>query len=259
VRVAVTASLGRLETLEARLAAAGFEAVRAPLVATRPLPAAHAEAHALIGLPWRLYPSRSAVLAWTGLGLGLIDGARLGAVGPGTAAELVRAGARADAVGQPATASGLVRAVLAHPAAPRPGDTVAVVQGDRARPTLVAALRAGGVEARVATLYASRASGWDLADAVDAVVLASPTAVAQLPARVAARAQLVAIGPTTAAAVADRGWDALVAEAPTEAGVVAALERWRAAASAAPAAPSEAPAAPSEADPGHAGGGVDGP
>jgi uroporphyrinogen-III synthase len=240
VRVAVTASLGRLETLEARLVAAGFEAVRAPLVATRSLPSSQAEAHALIGLPWRLYPSRSAVLAWSGLDLGLVDGARLGAVGPGTAAELVRAGARADAVGQPATAAGLVRAVLTHPAAPRPGDTVAVVQGDRARPTLVAALRAAGVEARVATVYASRAAGWALADAVDAVVLASPSAVAQLPAGVAARAQLVAIGPTTAAAVADRGWDALVADAPTEAGVVAALERWRAAA---PEAPRDAPAA----------------
>lgn len=259
MRVAITASLGRLETLEARLVAAGFEAVRAPLVATRSLPTAQAEAHALLGLDWRLYVSRSAVVAWTQLGLALTDGgrpcdggrrndgdrrndggrpcdgdhrdgARIGALGPGTAAELVRAGAAADAIGRPATAAGLARAVLTHPSAPRPGDTVGVVQGDRARPTLVAALRAAGVEARVATLYASCTTAWDLSAAVDAVVLASPSAVAALPARVGARAQLVAIGPTTAAAVADRGWDAIMAAAPTEAAVIKALERWRAAA-----------------------------
>jgi len=228
VRVAVTASLGRLESLEARLLEAGFDAVRVPLVAVAPLPGVAATAGALLGLPWRLYPSRSAVEAWTQLGLGFADSARIGAIGPGTAAELARSGARVDATAEPATAEGLARTLLAHHAAPRVGDAVGVVQGDRARPHLAHALRAAGLDVRTATLYASRGVGWSLDGAVDAVVVASPSAVAALPPAVAARALLVAIGPTTAAAVARRGWTGLAADAPTTAGVVAALERWRA-------------------------------
>jgi len=228
VRVAVTASLGRLETLEARLLAAGFEAVRVPLVAIAPLLDAEVAARALLGLPWRLYPSRSAVEAWTRLGLGFDDGAHLGAVGPGTAAALARAGARAAVEGRPATAAGLARALLDHPAGPAPGATVGLVQGDRARPDLLVALRAAGVEARVAVAYATRGVGWSLEGEVDAIVVASPSAVAALPAAVAARALLVALGPTTAAAVARRGWTAVEADAPTPDGVIAALERGRA-------------------------------
>jgi uroporphyrinogen-III synthase len=227
MRVAITASPGRLASLDARLEAAGFEAVRSPLVRVSALPATAAAAP-LIGLAWRLYPSRSAVEAWVQLGLGFGD-ARLGAVGPGTADELARAGGTVAVVGSPATAAGLAHAVLTHPAAPSAGDAVGVVQGDRARPTLVDALRAAGIEPRVATVYTSRGGGWTLNGAVDAVVLASPSAVAALPPRVAAQAQLVAIGPTTAAAIARRGWSALVAEAPSAAAVAAVLERWRAA------------------------------
>ena len=227
MRVAVTASVGRLAALEGRLAADGYDAVRAPLVRTAPVADAGAAAAALLGLPWRLYPSRSAVEAWVALGLGFGDGARTGAVGPGTAKDLTRAGARVDAVGAPATGEGLALVVLRHPAAPRAGDAVGLVQGDRARSALADTLRATGVVVRAATLYASRDAGWSLAGPVDAVVLASPSAVAALPAPVAATALLVAIGPATAAAARRRGWAVVQAAEPTVAGVVAALERAR--------------------------------
>jgi len=226
VRVAVTASVGRLAELEGRLAAAGFDAVRAPLVRTAPI-ADPGAAEALLGLSWRLYPSRSAVEAWSGLGLGFDDGARVGAVGPGTAAELERAGARVEVVAARATGEGLARDVLRHPRGPRQGDAIGIVQGDRARAALANAFRAAGVEVRTATVYASQGVGWSLRGPVDVVVLASPSAVSALPPEVGEGALLVAIGPTTAAAAHRRGWAVDQAAAPTVDGVLDALDRCR--------------------------------
>ena len=224
MRVAVTASVGRLAGLEARLRDAGHEAVRAPLVRTAPTADA-AAAERLLGLPWRVYSSRSAVGAWVGLGLGFADDARIGAVGPGTAADLELAGAEVALVARPATAAGLARGLLSHPAGPRPGDAVGIVQGDRARTTLAEALRAAGVEVRSATVYGSEGVAWSLDGPVDAVVLASPSAVAALPPDIGAAALLVAIGPTTAAAAVRRGWSVVQAAEPTVDGVLGAMAR----------------------------------
>jgi len=226
MRVAVTASVGRLAGLEARLRAAGYEAVRAPLVRTAPTADADA-ARKLLGLAWRLYPSRSAVAAWIGLGLGFDDGARIGAVGPGTAADLGLAGVQVDVIARPATAAALGRGVLRHADGPRAGDVVGVVQGDRARSTLADALRAAGVDVRTATVYATEGVGWSLTERVDAVVLASPSAVAALPEAIGAEALLVAIGPTTAAAAVRRGWSVVQAAEPTVDGVLGAMARCR--------------------------------
>lgn len=237
MRVVVTASSGRLAGLEDRLIAAGFDALRAPLVRTAALSddGTRTAAAELLGLPWRLYPSRSAVAAWVALGLGFGDGARIGAVGPGTAAALVGAGAEVALVPADATATGLARDLLRHPHAPRPGDAVGLVQGDRARPVLADALNAAGLVVRAATVYASRSAAWSPTAPVDAVVLASPSAVAALPAAIGAHALLVAIGPTTAAAAARRGWRAVEAAEPTVDAVVAALAgRRRGAAAGAP-------------------------
>ena len=227
MRIAVTASSGRLAGLEERLIDAGFDALRAPLVRTTSLTddGTRTAAAELLGLPWRLYPSRSAVAAWVALGLGFGDGARVGAVGPGTASALVGAGAEVALVPADATATGLAHDLLRHPHAPRPGDAVGLVQGDRARPALADALRAAGIVVRAASVYASRSAAWSPEEPVDAVVLASPSAVAALPAAVGARALLVAIGPTTAAAAARRGWSAVQATEPTVDAVVAALAR----------------------------------
>lgn len=226
MRVAVTASAGRLAGLETRLAAAGHDAVRAPLVRTAPI-ADRAAATALLGLGWRLYPSRSAVEAWTALGLGFDDGARIGAVGPGTAGALRHAGADVTVVASRATGENLAHDVLRHPDGPRAGDTVGVVQGNRARDALAAGLRQAGVRVRSATVYASQGLGWSLEGGVDAVVLASPSAVAALPPEIGARALLLAIGPTTAAAAVRRGWAVVQAAEPTVDGVVDALLRCR--------------------------------
>lgn len=225
MRVAVTASVGRLEGLEARLRALGHDAVRASLVAVRPRAdeATRAAAAALAALRWRLYPSRTAVEAWCALGLGFDPETRLGAVGPATAAALRAAGARVDVVAQPATAKALAAQVLAHPDGPRGGEEVAVVQGSSARPALVRGLAAGRVRARTAVVYDREGLGWRVAGPVGVVVVASPSAVQALPAFVGAGAVLVAIGSTTAAAARRRGFRVRVAAATDVDAVVAAV------------------------------------
>ncbi len=225
MKVAITASSGRLADLEGRLRSAGHEPVRTPLIAVRPRldDATLTAARAVAELRWRLFPSRSAVEAWTALGLGFADDVRLAAVGPATADALRAAGGDVSVVAQPATALGLADGVLAHPDAPAAGEGVALIQGDGARPALARALTAAGVVPRPVVVYERCGLGWRLDEPVDAVVVASPSAVAALPARVGASSLIVAIGPTTAAAARRRGWRVRLAAAPTAAAVADVL------------------------------------
>lgn len=223
MRVALTQSEERLEGLEAALAARGLEVVRIPLVGTRPLltPEVRRAARELLECPWLLFTSRSAVAAWQALGLPLAQ--RLGAVGPGTAAALRRAGAEVAVVGQPATAGGLARAFLAHPERAGP---VGLPRGSRALPALPRLLGAQGVALRPLVVYRSEPLPWpEEQGEVDAVLLASPSAAAALPERVARRARLVALGRSTAAALERRGWPCAVADRPDVAAAVEVLEQ----------------------------------
>ncbi|MBA2666939.1 MAG: uroporphyrinogen-III synthase, partial [Trueperaceae bacterium] len=146
MKVALTQGAGRLEGLEGSLEALGYDVVRVPLVATvaRVDAAATAAANALIDLPWRLYPSRSAVEAWRAIGCSHHDRARLGAVGPGTRRALELDAGRAVVEGAPATAAGLASVVVR--ASDHRDGPIGVVQGSRARPTLANALRISGFE-----------------------------------------------------------------------------------------------------------------
>jgi uroporphyrinogen-III synthase len=226
VRIALTHSGGRLEALAPALRELGHEVVHTPVIATAPLldDATRRAAALLVGLPWRCYPSRSAVEAWSALGLPFDDGARLAAVGSGTAAALHAAGAARVLTPEraAANAAGLASAVLAAGAR---GAEVGLVQGRRARPELESRLRAGGALPRRAIVYAVMSVPWSSDVGFDAVLLASPSAVAALPDDVARRGHLVALGPTTAAAVRDRGWSCHQASEPTVAGALAALTR----------------------------------
>ena len=227
MRVAITASSGRLHGLEERLRALGHDPIRSPLIKVRPRTdeASRVAAAALEPLRWRLYPSRTAVEAWRALGLGFDPDTRIGAVGPATAAALRAAGAHVDLVARPATAAALAAQVLAHPDGPRHGETVGVVQGSGARPSLARGLRAGRVDVRIAIVYDREGLGWRVEAPVDAIVVASPSGVTALPAAVGSVALIVAIGPTTAAAARRRGWRVVVAAAPTAEAVTAALVR----------------------------------
>ncbi|HEX7021386.1 MAG TPA: uroporphyrinogen-III synthase, partial [Trueperaceae bacterium] len=166
-----------------------------------------------------LFPSPAAVAAWAALGLRW-DGAHIGAVGTKTATALAEQGAVVTLVGEPQTAAGLAAAFVRHPAAAGP---VGLPRGDRALPDLPDELRHAGYEVRPAVVYSSRTLPWQGGD-VEAVVLASPSAVAALPATIGKRAKLVALGPTTARAVTEAGWSCIRARTPEAPAVVAAIE-----------------------------------
>ena len=184
---------------------------------------------------------------------------RVGAVGRKTASALRAAGAEPALVAERASrASGLADAFLQHPEAASP---VGLPQGDRSLPTLRRALERAGFETRPLVLYetvtrpwtgdaagsavaatgiaANRiaaagvtAAGVTASDAAsdaatrgaELVVLASPSAVDALPGEVAGRATLIAIGPTTAAALQRRGVACRQARAPSVGGVLDAIE-----------------------------------
>lgn len=226
MRVAITTLPGRLAGLDALLRAAGLTPLRMPLLSLRPRrdTRALAAARELLGLPWRVYPSRGALEAWLAIGLGFETGLLVAALGKATALALRAAGAEVAAVGEPAHAAGLLAALLAHPAAPRPGgQAVGLVQGGQARSELGDGLLAAGIEVRTAEVYDVAPSPWTLEEPVAAVLLGSPSAVAALPPRVAEGARLVAIGPTTAAAVSEQGWPVWQAAEPSPRGVFDAL------------------------------------
>lgn len=227
MKVALTYGADRFEGLVDALSSAGHETVSAPLVAVKPRDAClyHRAAAALLELPWLLFPSRSTVEAWTSLGLPLGHGGRplLGAVGPGTAAALSSAGGTVDLVAEPSTAAHLADAFFADPRAEGP---VGLPHGDRALPTLRRALEQGGVEVRPLVVYDTVALPWDQSlEGANALVLASPSAVAQVPVNVGGSVCLIAVGPTTAAAIERRGWRCVEAASPTVAGVIEAITR----------------------------------
>lgn len=243
MRIVLTHSEGRFEGLAEELERRGHEVAHRPLIVTRPRRAADvaAEAEALLTLPWLLFTSRSAVEAFAALGLGWRSpqGAEplVGAVGIKTAAALRRAGAEPVLVAERSPrADGLARTFLADPRAAGP---VGLPQGDRALPTLCRALEEAGLEVRPLVLYetvaqpleggaaGAPAEGLAVADGsadAEVVVLASPSAAQALPEALAARVTLVAIGPTTAGALAARGLTCRQAAAPSVAGVLAEVE-----------------------------------
>ncbi len=164
---------------------------------------------------------------------------RLGAVGRPTASALRAAGAEPALVAERSSrAAVLADAFLRHPQAAGP---VGLPQGDRALPTLRRALERAGFETRPLVLYETVTQPWS-GDAGDAdaghadaraperasepelVVLASPSAADALPQAIAAHATLVAIGPTTAAALERRGLACRQARSPSVGGVLAAVD-----------------------------------
>lgn len=223
LRVALTQSNGRLEGLAASLERRGYDVVRNPLIETVPRtdPDTRAKAEQLLGLPWVLFTSRSGVEAWQALELPF-SGPRFGAVGEKTARSLVRAGGQVSLVAGTATAEGLADAFVSRRDAAGP---VGLPQGNRARPTLRAALRRAGFAVQAVTVYDTQPCDWNVDEAVDAVVLASPSAVQALPEDVAAHARLITLGPTTSRAVRDRRFQPHEATSPSVEAILDTLDR----------------------------------
>lgn len=255
-RIAITRAVARSDALEAVLRASGAEPVHCPTILIqppadwRPLDAA-LRALAREG-DWVVFTSANAVHAVADrlatLAAGMAEGTRLAAIGDATASALAARIRGPDFLPSRATAEALATELPA-----RAGECVLFPRGDLARDTLPEVLARRGIHVRDVVAYrtvqapdAGLLSRLLRAAAVDAVVFASPSAIAFASGAIEAiqalgdRAPLiVCIGPLTAAAARTAGIANVVeARTQTVGGIVEALERALAsAADAEPAAP----------------------
>jgi uroporphyrinogen-III synthase len=220
MRVVLTQSEGRLKGLEQSLQQRGYEVIRSPLIKTRPLvtPQLRAAARELLACPWLLFTSPAGVNAWSQLGAGF--SANVGAVGYKTADALQQAGTNVTLTGEPQTAQGLAEKFLACDKARAP---IGLPRSDRALPTLQNILEANGFETRPLTIYQTILCDFAVTDA-DVVILSSPSAAEALPAAVAARARLIALGPSTGNTLAEFGFAYTQASRPDAEAVIDALQ-----------------------------------
>lgn len=196
--IALTQSEGRLEGLETLLARHGLEVWRVPLIETHPL---QTDPTPLLDCRWWLFTSVAAARAVGGLGLGLA-GRSLGAVGEATRRALEALGGRVELVAPQETSESLAEAFLAL----RPFGFVGLPQGNLARPTLFRRLQEAGYTVRPVVVYETRPRPWPGLPAPDLLLVASPSAVWALPEFIGQQSHCLALGPTTAQALVERGF-----------------------------------------------------
>jgi len=239
-RVAVTRARAQASGLADRLRELGAEVIETPSIRIVPRAvegeiAAAIDAlgsYALICLTSPNGVARLfAALATRGRDARAFAGARVAAIGPGTARELERRGVRADVVPARAIAEALVEALAAIPVA---GERVLVARAGEARDVLPDALRERGAEVDVVGLYdtvvepLSDEQRGALAD-TDYVTFTSASTVRNLlgslgDADPLGSTRLVSIGPVTSAAARELGLTVNVeAERHDVDGLVAAL------------------------------------
>jgi uroporphyrinogen III methyltransferase/synthase len=147
-------------------------------------------------------------LAAAGLDARALAGARVAAIGPGTAAALSSHGVIADVVPERFVAEGLVEAL-----ADVPVSRALVARAASARDVLVDALRARGADVEVLALYETVAEPLSVAQLAavaeaDYVTFTSSSTVRYFFESVGnsrVRARLVSIGPVTSATLRERG------------------------------------------------------
>lgn len=220
MRIALTQSEGRLAGLQERLEAMGLEVVRQPLIQTRTL---QADLKPLADCRWWLFTSVAAVRAVLELG-GCLKGRALGAVGQATRQVLEEAGGKVELVAPEETAESLAEAFLAL----RPFGYVGLPQGNRARPVLAQRLREAGYVVKSAVVYQTQPLPWPPELPVpELLLLASPSGVEALPETVGRQAHLLALGPTTAMALSERGLPYTLVPRPSVEAVLETIERIR--------------------------------
>lgn len=179
---------------------------------------------------WMIFTSRHGVAAVTARLPAPPAGVRIAAVGRATASVLEQHGWPADLIPGEHSAAGLVAAFAALEGVR--GARILYPASSRALPTLAAGLTQLGAEVTTVEAYRTvsgtaldvkECRSWIERQGVGAVTFASPSAVAELEsalgkedfARLLATAPAVAIGPTTARALADRGYTPMLAESST--------------------------------------------
>jgi len=214
--------------LAAALERAGFEVAHVPLIAVEPPDdggAALAGALSRLGgFEWLVVTSANGARA-VGAAAAAAPAVRLAAVGAATARVLEGLAGRAvDLVARDQRAAGLLAEL------PDVAGSVLVAQADRASGEVVAGLRDRGVDVEAVTAYrtvarAPSAGELEWLRTADAIVLASPSAAESLRAATSIdpATRLVAIGPTTAAAVRAFGLPVTTSASPSLGDIAAAV------------------------------------
>ncbi len=210
VSVAVTRARAQASGLAARLRALGADVVETPAIRIVPLPVElpPIERYDLVCLTSpngvRLLFER---LAERGLDARALAGARVAAIGPGTAAALRGAGLIADVIPERYIAEGLVEALAGQPAS-----RVLVARAAEARDLLPDALRERGAEVDIVALYETVAESLGeeelaAARAADYVTFTSSSTVKFWAEAVGepGAGRLISIGPVTSEALRERG------------------------------------------------------
>jgi uroporphyrinogen III methyltransferase / synthase len=211
VSVAVTRARAQASGLAARLRSLGAEVVEAPAIRILPLdgPAPDLSRYDLVCLT---SPNGVRVLfdrlRSRGLDARALAGARVAAIGPGTARALSEHGVIADVVPERFVAEGLVEALAEVPVS-----RALVARAASARDVLVEALRARGAEVDVVALYETVASPLGAAElaavaAADYVTFTSSSTVRfflESAGDADLRARLVSIGPVTSDTLRSHG------------------------------------------------------
>jgi uroporphyrinogen-III synthase len=212
----------------------------------------------LASFDWVVFASRHAVAAVTRIIPTLPSGVRIAAVGQATAQVLRQRGWPVDLLPAEANAAALVEAFASgaagnNPRGPRAADGTGrdvALQGlrmlfpasSRALPTIAAGLTQLGAEVVQVEAYRTESSAsldvdecrcWIARGGIGAVTFASPSAVEELEHalgkddfnRLLSSAAAVAIGPTTARALSDRGHTPALAESATLQGLAHTTHR----------------------------------
>jgi uroporphyrinogen III methyltransferase/synthase len=215
--VAVTRAREQASSLAARLEELGARAVEAPVIRARPLPG---PAPGLSGYDLVCLTSPAGVralferLSADGRDARALAGARVAAIGPGTAQALAERGIAADIVPERAVAEGLVeRLAELEP----PVRRALIARASTGREVLPEALRARGAEVDVLALYET------VAEAPPAHVLREALGAAYItftsastvrffcdaaPGRISPHTRIASIGPVTSDALRERGLQA---------------------------------------------------
>lgn len=219
------------------LRAAGWDTLACAAISVEPLAGAVLPSP-LERFDWIVFTSGHGVRFFVdALAAGALErpsGAKIAVVGPGTARAAEAAGLSPAWVADPADAAGLAARLAVEVAA---DERVLRVRPQKAAGEVAAAVAAAGAICEDAVLYrtvdgpgVSRARHALVTDEVAAAVITSPSSLAALtrgtrnPDRLFAGATVVALGPSTARALAAAGIDPVkVARSPDAAGVVAAL------------------------------------
>ncbi|MGH8228383.1 MAG: uroporphyrinogen-III synthase [Steroidobacteraceae bacterium] len=227
--------------LSQRLEGLGLEVLSWPVVSIGP-PADPGPLEAALAsaahFDWIVFASRHGADAVTARLASPPRGVRIAAVGERTAAALGERGWPPEVVPEHATAAALVERL-----APllRPGARVLFPASSRALPTLAAGLRARGAQVEQVEAYCTGAAALDVSacraridrDDVGAVTFTSPSCVEELGRALGrghfehllASAVPIALGSTTARAVAQRGFESVLAEPATLDGLAATTYR----------------------------------